>query len=75
VIVCHCRVVSDRDVDSAMRDGARNLAQVCRSTGAGQDCGTCIFSVRQLVCQHEQAATARLLAPTPLTVEADLAAS
>ncbi|HET6626755.1 MAG TPA: (2Fe-2S)-binding protein [Nocardioidaceae bacterium] len=74
MIVCHCRVVSDRDVDAAVRGGARNLSQVCRSTGAGQDCGTCIFSVKQLVCQHEGSA-ALLLAASSAAMEADLAAS
>ena len=53
MIVCHCRVVSDRAVAEALRDGARSLAAVCRSTGAGQDCGSCVFSVRRLVCEHE----------------------
>lgn len=68
MIVCHCQVVSDRDVAAALRDGARNVSEVCRSTGAGRNCGTCIFSVKQLVCQHEQVAA-------PLLVEAERAAS
>ena len=75
MIVCHCRVVSDRDVVSALEEGARNLGQVCRSTGAGQDCGTCIFSVKQLVCQHEQAATSLVLAAPSLVLEEERAAS
>jgi len=54
VIVCHCRVVSDRDVDAAIADGARTTAAACRATGAGQDCGSCIFTVKALVCQHQQ---------------------
>ena len=58
MIVCHCRVVSDRAMDAAMSDGARTVAAVCRTTGAGQDCGSCIFTVKALVCQHhEQEAT------------------
>lgn len=55
MIVCHCRVVSDRDVDDAIAGGARTVAGVCRSTGAAQDCGTCVFTVKALVCQHQQA--------------------
>jgi len=68
VIVCHCRVVSDRAVADALRDGARSLAAVCRSTGAGQDCGACVFSLKRLVCEHG----ASLIAPSP---EVDVAAS
>lgn len=54
MIVCHCGVVSDRAIVSAVQSGARNMSQVCRATGAGQKCGTCLFSVRRLVCEHEQ---------------------
>jgi bacterioferritin-associated ferredoxin len=68
VIVCHCRVVTDRTVAAAVRDGARSLAGVCRSTGAGQDCGACVFSLKRLVCEHG----ASLIAPSP---EVDVAAS
>ena len=53
MIVCHCQVVSDRTVAASIADGARTLAEVCRATGAGQTCGSCVFSLKQLVCQHE----------------------
>jgi bacterioferritin-associated ferredoxin len=52
VIVCQCRVVSDRTVDAALADGARTLSAVCRATGAGQDCGSCVFTVKAQVRQH-----------------------
>jgi len=54
VIVCQCRVVSDRAVDAALADGARSVGAVCRATGAAQDCGSCIFTVKALVCQHQE---------------------
>ena len=58
MIVCQCRVVSDRAVDAAVAGGARTVAAVCRATGAAQECGSCIFTVKALVCQHhEQEAT------------------
>jgi bacterioferritin-associated ferredoxin len=53
VIVCQCRVVTDRAVDAALADGARSVSAVCRTTGAAQDCGSCIFTVKALVCQHQ----------------------
>jgi bacterioferritin-associated ferredoxin len=52
VIVCHCQVVSDRTIHAAVADGARTLAAVCSATGAGRDCGTCVFSVRAIVREH-----------------------
>jgi bacterioferritin-associated ferredoxin len=69
VIVCHCRVVSDGALASAVRDGARSLSEVCRRTGAATDCGTCIFSVKQVVCEHQAAA------PVEVTLEDQRAAS
>ena len=53
MIVCHCKVVNDRAVAASIQDGARSLADVCRSTGAGKSCGGCLFSLRQLLCHHE----------------------
>jgi bacterioferritin-associated ferredoxin len=52
VIVCHCEVVNDQQVTRAVDQGARTLAQVCRSTGAGRNCGSCIFTLKRLLCQH-----------------------
>lgn len=55
MIVCQCRVVTDRQVETAVAEGARTTAAVCRQTGASQECGSCIFTLRALVCQHQQA--------------------
>lgn len=52
MIVCHCGVVNDRAVASAVKAGARTLAGVCQTTGAGQKCGTCVFSIKRLLCEH-----------------------
>ena len=71
MIVCHCQVVSDRAVADAVRAGARSLAGVCRSTGAGQDCGRCVFSLKRLVCDHGDIRTPA----APVLSEVDVAAS
>ena len=52
MIVCHCAVVSDSAVAAALTSGARSVAQVCRATGAGRDCGSCVFSLKALLCDH-----------------------
>lgn len=58
MIFCHCAVVSDRQVAAAVDAGARTVAQVCRATGAGQQCGTCVFSVRRVLCEHQDSQNA-----------------
>ena len=68
MIVCHCEVVSDRAVAASVQSGARTLAKVCKETGAGRGCGACVFSLKRLLCQHEQA-------PGPVLPEVEVAAS
>jgi bacterioferritin-associated ferredoxin len=59
VIVCQCRVVNDQAIRDAATAGATSVAQVCRMTGAGRDCGSCVFTVKRLLCEHEEFAFAR----------------
>jgi bacterioferritin-associated ferredoxin len=70
VIFCHCAVVGDREVARAVESGADTVAAVCKTTGAGQQCGSCIFSVRRVVCDHQ----ARK-AQAPPAIGVDVAAS
>ena len=55
MIFCHCAVVGDREVAEVIDAGARTVAQVGRATGAGQQCGSCVVSVRRVVCEHVEA--------------------
>ena len=52
MIVCQCQVVNDRQIDEAISAGARSVSAVCRATGAARECGTCIFTVKAMVCKH-----------------------
>jgi bacterioferritin-associated ferredoxin len=61
VIVCHCNVVNDAMVSRAVADGARTVSRVCQATGAGRDCGACVFTLKRLLCQHEAPSSAALL--------------
>ena len=49
--VCHCAVVTDGDILESIANGARRVADVARETGAGQTCGGCVSTLRELVCQ------------------------
>ena len=51
VYVCHCAVVTDRDVIESVANGARCVRDVALQTGAGRVCGGCISTLRELVCQ------------------------
>ena len=41
MIVCSCRAVSDREVESAIARGASSVEAVGQLCGAGTDCGAC----------------------------------
>ena len=61
MIVCHCAVVNDDAVADAIDNGARTVAQVCGATGAGKNCGSCVFTLKRLLCQHESSTAASVL--------------
>ena len=52
MLVCHCAVVTDRDVVASIASGARNVADICRATAAGRGCGGCVATLRALACEH-----------------------
>ncbi|HTO95901.1 MAG TPA: (2Fe-2S)-binding protein [Myxococcales bacterium] len=47
MVLCICQSVTEREVDAAIRDGARSLADVSRACGAGSDCGCCQGVIEQ----------------------------
>lgn len=49
MIVCQCRRVSDRRLHNAIDHGCTTLAQVCRASGAGNDCGSCVRSIKEML--------------------------
>lgn len=73
MIVCHCAVVGDKQITAAAAAGATTLSQVCASTGAGRDCGSCVFAVRRLLCENAGTEVASDLSHIP--AEAERAAS
>ncbi|MFX4288154.1 (2Fe-2S)-binding protein [Janibacter sp. G349] len=73
VIVCHCAVVGERQIADAAAAGATTLSRVCASTGAGRDCGACVFSVRRILCESVGSEVDNGLFPSP--AEVDRAAS
>ena len=60
MIICQCAVVSDRVVTELVASGARSLAQVCRATDAGRDCGACVFNVKRVITEHRHGAPCRV---------------
>lgn len=57
MILCHCAVVSDRDVRACVESGAGTVREVLDRTGAASYCGGCALAVRACaraaLCQAE----------------------
>jgi bacterioferritin-associated ferredoxin len=54
VILCLCEGVSQRAIETAVRDGATTVRAVSRCTGAGTGCGSCACDVRAIVRRARQ---------------------
>ena len=52
MIVCNCRVVSDRDVRAAIASGATDLCGVAGACQAATRCGGCLPEVRRILGEH-----------------------
>ena len=63
--LCICRAIRERDVDAAVRAGARRPADVFRACGQNPQCGSCASDMRKRIDQtivREQAAAPTLMA-------------
>jgi bacterioferritin-associated ferredoxin len=49
VIVCHCRVVSDRQITAAVQAGARDVEDVTAACQAGAECFGCHDRICEIV--------------------------
>jgi bacterioferritin-associated ferredoxin len=47
--VCHCEVVSDREIQHAIASGARDVPAVASLCGAGGACAGCHPAIEQLL--------------------------
>jgi bacterioferritin-associated ferredoxin len=47
MIVCICKVVSDRQIRAAVKGGATRLTDLSRETGLGTCCGKCLPEARR----------------------------
>jgi bacterioferritin-associated ferredoxin len=65
--LCICRAIRERDVDAAVRAGARKPADVFRACGKSPQCGTCACDLRERIAQ----VTLRETASQPQLMAAD----
>ncbi|MGE0724051.1 MAG: bacterioferritin-associated ferredoxin [Alphaproteobacteria bacterium] len=52
MIICSCRVISDRDIDAVAATGTSRCADVFRRCGAAPQCGTCVPMIREMLVER-----------------------
>lgn len=57
--LCICTAIRERDVDAAVRAGARKPSDVFRACGKSPQCGTCACDLRERIAQTIAADEAR----------------
>lgn len=52
MILCHCAVVSDREVRDAIHAGATDVCSIAAACGTSQRCGGCLPAIRDQLRGH-----------------------
>lgn len=55
-VVCHCRHVTDADIQEAIEKGRKTLDEISMATGAGTGCNTCIGKVAEILAGRRKTA-------------------
>lgn len=55
-VICHCRHVTDADIQDAMEKGRKTLEEVSMATGVGTGCNTCIGKVTEILSGRKRTA-------------------
>lgn len=51
--ICSCCALTDKDVNTAIRDGADCPSAVYESCGSKPDCGQCVQRIVSMLKEHE----------------------
>lgn len=63
--ICICQAIREREVDAAVRAGARRPADVFRACGKSAQCGSCACDMRERIAHtiaHDRAQAPTVLA-------------
>jgi bacterioferritin-associated ferredoxin len=51
MLVCVCNAISDKDIDSAIHEGATECKKIRTSLGIGSCCGQCTSFAKELISE------------------------
>lgn len=64
MIVCHCNVVSDRDIRAAIDAGANEPCALASICGAASECGGCLPAIRRMLDENGHVVDTRVTVRT-----------
>lgn len=53
-LVCVCNMVSEKEILTALKKGARSTSDIQRATKAGTSCGRCLMTIDRIVEEYLQ---------------------
>jgi len=65
--LCICRAIPEREVDAAVRAGARRPVDIFRACGKSPQCGSCASDLRKRI--NDTISSERAAAPTVLAAD------
>jgi bacterioferritin-associated ferredoxin len=48
-LICVCNVVTENEIQSALKKGAQTIADIQKITKAGTSCGKCLMTIDRIV--------------------------
>ncbi len=52
--ICHCKMVTDKEILSAITKGATTLTEIMEFTGAGTGCGRCKPQIGEILLTRQK---------------------
>jgi bacterioferritin-associated ferredoxin len=69
MFICICQAIREREVDAAVRAGARRPADVFRACGKSPQCGSCACDMRERIAQTRACDQSVMAAPNLLAAD------
>ena len=48
-VVCHCKNITDRDIENFVKEGGKTIEELSEKTGLGTVCGGCVEETKELL--------------------------
>lgn len=50
--ICLCKQVTDKQIETAIQDGANSIKAIQEELGASTQCGCCMDTIKDMIAEH-----------------------